>query len=117
MRKSMGDHISGHRGRWIFLLLTFLFITSIGFLWPAHETPLAPVIMMRQPFTIPPAKVGLLDRVMPTSKAWAPLWRLRYAVFGKIKSINLDSTIIDFTGLDISTLADLLPHNPDFAGS
>jgi len=42
---------------------------------------------------------------------------LRYAVFGKIKSINLDSTIIDFTGLDTSALAGLLLANPDFAGS
>jgi len=72
---------------------------------------------MNQPYAIPPGQVGLLDRVMPTSKSWGWLWRLRYALLGRKKTINLDSTIINLTASNSLMVVDLLPGHPDFARS
>ena len=106
------------RRRWlIIILLSFSCITMAGFLWPAPKKPLAPVVMMNQLYAIPPAKVGFLDRIMPTSKAWAPLWRLRYALLGRNKDIMIDSTIIDLTASKPLMMLDLLPAKPDFSSS
>ena len=89
-------------------------IIMIALLWPAHEAPLPPVAIMNQPYTIPRPKVGFLDRVMPTSKAWAPLWRLRYALFGRKQNITIQNTIIDLTGSNQLAVIDFLPGRPDF---
>jgi len=70
---------------------------------------------MGQPYTIPPAKVGFLDRVMPYSKAWAPLWQLRYALFGRKQNILIQNTTIDLTGSTSLAVVDCLPGKPDFA--
>jgi len=86
-------------------------------LWASREAPIPPVVIMNQPYGIPRAKVGLLDRIMPTTKAWAPLWRLRYALFGRKKIISVESTLINFTASDPLRVIDLLPGQPDFAGS
>jgi len=92
-------------------------MAMVAFLWPAREAPPAPVVIMNQPYAIPASKVGFLDRVMPTSKAWAPLWRLRYALLGRRQEINIQSTIIDLTGSNPLAVIDCLPSKPDFASS
>src|SRR5258706_5784616 len=94
-------------------------VAIAGLLLPERDppAPLAPVIIMNRPYTIPTPKIRLLDRIMPQSRASAWLWRLRYALLGKTKSINLDSTFIDITGSDLSTVAHGLPTNPDFTSS
>ena len=105
--------------RWLILSPILLAcIALVALLVPGHNTPPpAPVIIMSRPYTIPAPHVGLLDRVMPVSPSWAWLWRIRYALFGRTKTINLNSTIIDFTGSASSALADVLPTNPDYVGS
>ena len=86
----------------------------VALLWPSRQAPLPPVAIMNQPYTIPPPKAALLDRIMPTSKAWAPLWRLRYALFGRKQNITIQNTIIDLTGSNQLTVIDFLPGQPDF---
>ena len=94
-----------------------MFITIIALFWPAREAPPAAVVIMNQPYVIPPVKVGFLDGIMPTSKAWAPLWRLRYALLGRRQEINIQSTIIDLTGSNPLAVINCLPSQPDFASS
>jgi hypothetical protein len=73
--------------------------------------------MLEPPYIIPPAKVRFLDRIMPTGKAWAPLWRLRYALLGQKRGITIENTIIDLTGRTPLPVLDILPPKPDFARS
>jgi len=54
---------------------------------------------------------------MPYSKAWAPLWQLRYALFGRKQNILIQSTIFNLTGSNSLKVLDCLPAKPDFAGS
>ncbi len=68
---------------------------------------------MSRPYKIPAPKIGLLDRVMPQSKSWAWLWRVRYAFLGQTKAIEISTRFIDFSGVS----AELLATKPDFAGA
>ncbi len=85
---------------------------------PGHDVPPPPasVIIMSRPYTIPATPIALLDRVMPSGPSWAWLWRMRYAIFGRIKTVNVNTSIIDFTGSD-SSVTKILPANPDFIGA
>ena len=105
--------------RWAVLGLLLVASASLTalFLPPGNQTPAAPVILMTQPYRMPVAKVGLLDRIMPLGRSWAWLWQVRYALFGRVKTIDFDTTIIDFTGWDFSTLSNSLPATPDFAAA
>jgi hypothetical protein len=115
--KSIGNYLNGRRSWLIFLLLGLVFFIASALLWPAREVPRKPVVIMNQPYVIAPAKVPLLDRVMPASKTWAPLWQLRYVIFGRNKSVNIEGTIIDLTGSKPLSVIDLLPERPEFEGS
>ena len=53
---------------------------------------------------------------MPSGRSWAWLWKIRYALFGQIKPVNVNTSIIDFTGSD-SSVTKILPANPDFIGA
>jgi hypothetical protein len=102
----------------LFLTLTIVAcISIIGFLvglpLTQHQTPPPPaqVIVMRKPYLIPTPKVGLLDKVMPLGPSWGFLWKLRYALFGKTRIIDLNSEFIDVTGLELSVVVP--PGKPD----
>ena len=85
---------------------------------PGHDLPPppAPVVIMSRPYMIQAPRIGLLDRVMPSGRSWAWLWKIRYALFGRIKAVNVNTSIIDFTGSD-SWVTTILPANPDFIGA
>jgi hypothetical protein len=114
--KTVNPHI---KRRTLFLIAILLAcIALVGLVLSAHDipAPAKPVIILSQPYIIPAAKVGWLDRVMPRSRSWGWLWQFRYALFGRAKMINLNTTLIDFSGSDTSRLVDFLPAKPDFAG-
>jgi hypothetical protein len=93
--------------RWLLLALLFTACLAIvGFkLTPRQAPPTQePVIFFKTPYKISTPRVGLLDRVMPVGPAWRWLWNLRYAIFGKTRTVDLSIMIIDVTGLDASTV-------------
>jgi hypothetical protein len=85
-----------------FLIVGFL----MGLGLTQHQTPPAPapIIVMNKPYVIPAPKVSLLDRVMPGGRSWGWLWKLRYTLLGKTRTIDLKSEFIDVTDLDPSAV-------------
>jgi hypothetical protein len=93
------------------LLVAFVFRSS------APSPQPAPIVIMARPYAIQAPPVGLLDRIMPQSRSWGWLWRLRYAVLGKSPIINLDSSIIDCSDSNLPAIITFLPDEPDLATS
>src|ERR1044071_1811000 len=102
-------------GRLFLALIIAACIIVVGIAMTHRQIPPAPapVIAMSKPYAMPATTLGLLDRAMPRGPSWAWLWKMRYAVFGKTRSIDLSSMIIVATDLDLSAV--VLPTRPDLA--
>jgi hypothetical protein len=82
---------------------------------PAQPVPLAPVVVMPLPYSIPRQKVSLFDRWVPRQLSWAWLWRLKETVVGRPKVCDLTATVIDFTRSGEAFLTALPLPKPEFA--
>jgi hypothetical protein len=84
------------------LLFSLLLILSGAMLFlalrPAERAPIARVIVMPLPYSIPRQKVSLFDRWMPRQASWNWLWHLRDTIAGRPSAFNLRTTVLDFAG-------------------
>ena len=64
----------------------------------SEPVPVAPVIVMPLPYTIPRQKVSLFDRWVPRRASWGWLWRLKETLLGRPKVCDLTATVVDFAG-------------------
>jgi hypothetical protein len=60
------------------------------------EPPQPPIIVMAVPYRIVPTAGPIPDRWLPRSPGWGWLWKLRYALLGKPRTIDLISRIMAF---------------------
>jgi len=82
---------------------------------PARPVPLAPVVVMPLPYSIPPQKVSLFDRWVPRQPSWAWLWRLKETIAGRPKVCDLAATVFDFTGSGEAFLTNFSLPKPEYA--
>src|SRR6266850_864674 len=80
-----------------------------------HDTPPAPVIVFRQPGEINMPKGSLFDRWIPKTRGWAWTWRLQETVFGRRRTVNLDSEIFGLADSSASTTSGLHLGKPSFS--
>jgi hypothetical protein len=103
------------------LAIILMLAVTVGIVWfrmsSQDPPPPRPVLIMSQPFAIPVPNVGVLDRVMPRSAGWAWLWRFRYGLFGRPKSISINSKVIDLSSATSAMAAQLGQSDPDVSGA
>jgi hypothetical protein len=81
---------------------------------PARPAPLAPVIVMPLPYSIPRQKVSMFDRWVPRQASWAWVWRVKETLVGRPRICNLRATFVDCTGSGESLLTNVSLAKPQF---
>lgn len=81
----------------------------------SEPAPVAPVIVMPLPYTIPRQKVSLFDRWVPRRASWSWLWRLKETIVGRPKICDLKATVVDFAASGESFLTSHPLPPPAFA--
>ena len=99
-------------------LLGCLAVGLVLVLRPAPPAlPGARVLALPQPYQMPRQRVSLFDRCIPAKPAWAWLWRLKQAIVGQPKQVNLNASIIEFPNAPEAILARLAPSQVSFLGT
>jgi hypothetical protein len=104
-----------HRRFWAFILSLIACVLAAMFLLRGRQPRPPPIIIFAQPYSFLHQKPSLFDRLLPQNPSWAWLWRMRYAVLGKPKSLTIDSAIVEFTS-SADPLQNLSLRAPDSAG-
>jgi hypothetical protein len=65
---------------------------------PAQPAPVAPVIVMPLPYSIPRQKVSLFDLWVPRQRSWNWLWHMKDTIVGRPRVCDLRATVVDFSG-------------------
>ena len=98
-------------------LILLVMLCAIGALFVMRTPPYPPpVVIFSQPYVFPQPRRGLLDRIMPRNPAWAWLWRLRYAVFGKTKSVTINTDFVELLNSE-DLVAKLRLGGPEYSGA
>jgi len=84
---------------------------------PAPAAPVAPVIVLPLPYSIPPEKLSLFERWVPQWASWAWLWRLKETITGRRKSCDMRATVVDFAGTGEAFLTNHPLPTPAFTGT
>jgi hypothetical protein len=96
--------------------LSILVVTSLFLaLRSTPPAPLAPVIVMPQPYSIPRSRGALFERWVPSQLSWAWLWHLKETFQGRPKVCDLAAAVIDFTGSGDSFLTNFFMPEPEYA--
>lgn len=105
-------------------LLLYLFLVCCGiavaaFALRPRATPLPPILILPPSYAAPPQRMPLFTRLVPPTKTWAWLWRLREAVLGKTPGVQIDAKIFAIPEVQLPALSTLaLPPatSPDWPG-
>jgi hypothetical protein len=92
-----------------------LLVVAAGLAFAFRSPPLAPVIVVSQPYQLPAHQPSLFNRLVPIQPSWAWLWRLKQAVVRPAK-VNVECRVTAFpNGPDLRSALVLNP--PDFTAT
>jgi hypothetical protein len=105
----------------VFVMLVLVILIGRTEWLSAHKKVVSSVTFLPRNYTIPPQKVPLPDRWIPQKWGW--LWRVKEAVLGKAKVVNLslatyelDAVVLGMQANAEPELGRLLTH-PEFVGT
>ena len=84
------------RRPWVIATLLVLGVLIAGAILGFRPYSRPAVIVVSAPDGLPTPQAPLLARIIPMNSSWLWFWRLKQAVFGSARAVNLEATIISF---------------------